>query len=206
MTEHFGPWVIDERKFPDLIEMAARSAHEVNRSWQRLIGELENKSWEEETDAMRASIRKGVRAIWDNPNITPEESHKGWVETKVAEGWTYGPTKDFAAKTHPCLVPYHELAYPNRVKDTIFGTTVRLFFAAYCGKFAEEERMTRANTSSSDVDAMREVEENEAKVLYDVLGRNGVLPTPQGQEWIDEDPKLKDRLRSVVRDLAGSLK
>jgi hypothetical protein len=201
----FGPWTIEEERIPEVIEMAARAAHETNRSWQRIHGELENKSWEEETEEMRASLRKGARAIWDNPGLTPEDSHKGWCETKVAEGWVYGRTKDFTAKTHPCLVPYNELAYANRVKDTLFGTTIRLFFTAYCGGFCTDESMTRTNTSSDDVDAMRAVEENEAEALYETLGRNGVIPTPEGKQWIDEDPKLKDRIRSVVRDFFSDM-
>jgi hypothetical protein len=43
------------------------------------------------------------------PNLTPEQSHEGWLEQKRADGWCYGPTNDADLKQHPCYVPYAEL-------------------------------------------------------------------------------------------------
>lgn len=41
--------------------------------------------------------------------------HEVWSANRIADGWTYGPVRDDAAKKHPCLVPYDEL--PEREKD-----------------------------------------------------------------------------------------
>lgn len=41
--------------------------------------------------------------------------HEVWARNRMAEGWTYGPVRDDAAKRHPCLVPYDEL--PESEKD-----------------------------------------------------------------------------------------
>ena len=31
--------------------------------------------------------------------------HEIWAETRIAQGWTYGPERNDAKKKHPCLIP-----------------------------------------------------------------------------------------------------
>lgn len=38
-----------------------------------------------------------------------ENVHEVWAQSRMAEGWTYGPVRDDVKKQHPCLVPYDEL-------------------------------------------------------------------------------------------------
>ena len=38
-----------------------------------------------------------------------ENTHDHWASGRMAEGWTYGPRRDDAARQHPDLVPYAEL-------------------------------------------------------------------------------------------------
>ena len=38
-----------------------------------------------------------------------ENVHEVWAQSRMDEGWTYGPVRDDAKKRHPCLVPYEEL-------------------------------------------------------------------------------------------------
>ncbi|MBQ9986571.1 MAG: Ryanodine receptor Ryr [Oscillospiraceae bacterium] len=38
-----------------------------------------------------------------------ENVHDVWAKGRIAEGWTYGPTRDDSKKQTPCLVPYSEL-------------------------------------------------------------------------------------------------
>lgn len=35
--------------------------------------------------------------------------HDTWALGRIKDGWTYGETRNDAAKTTPCLVPYDEL-------------------------------------------------------------------------------------------------
>jgi hypothetical protein len=107
------------------IDLIAEVCHEANRVLQRAGGEVVHFPWENTTEVLRASIRSGVGGVLDG--LSPEESHQAWVEYKVAEGWVYGPVKDFAAKTHPNLVPYSELPFEQRLKDRLFGTIVEAF-------------------------------------------------------------------------------
>lgn len=43
--------------------------------------------------------------------------HEIWAETRIAQGWTYGPERNDAEKKHPCLVPYDELPEEEKVYD-----------------------------------------------------------------------------------------
>ena len=43
--------------------------------------------------------------------------HEIWSQTRIAQGWTYGPERKDAEKKHPCLVPYEELPEEEKVYD-----------------------------------------------------------------------------------------
>lgn len=101
----------------------AEVCHEANRAWQRINGEIVNFPWESTSQVMRDSITSGVEGVLRG--LTPEESHERWCGTKLNEGWVYGEVKDFAAKTHPCLVPYAQLDPADRVKDTLFASIIK---------------------------------------------------------------------------------
>ena len=44
-----------------------------------------------------------------------ENVHENWSAGRIAEGWTYGASRDDKTKTTPCLVPYAEL--PDNEKE-----------------------------------------------------------------------------------------
>lgn len=46
-----------------------------------------------------------------------ENVHDVWAISRIKEGWTYGPMRDNAAKTTPCLVPYDELPEDEKAYD-----------------------------------------------------------------------------------------
>jgi len=48
-----------------------------------------------------------------------ENSHDLWAAQRLAQGWTLGPQRDDAQKTHPCLVPYAELPDSEKEYDRI---------------------------------------------------------------------------------------
>lgn len=43
--------------------------------------------------------------------------HEVWARSRMAEGWTWGPERDDAARLHPCLVPYDELPESEKEYD-----------------------------------------------------------------------------------------
>lgn len=115
-----------EKRTEVRLELAARTAHEVNRAFQMYLGEADiNPTWDHLSDDLQDSTRSGVMAIWENFEITPEELHQKWADHKTEQGWTYGPVKDATEKRHPCLVPYNDLPEGHKFKDTLFHTVVR---------------------------------------------------------------------------------
>ena len=43
--------------------------------------------------------------------------HEVWAETRISQGWTYGPERDDAKKEHPMLVPYTEIPEEEKEYD-----------------------------------------------------------------------------------------
>jgi ryanodine receptor 2 len=46
-----------------------------------------------------------------------KNTHEVWAAGRIADGWTYGPVRDDAAKKHPCLIPYEELPEEEKAYD-----------------------------------------------------------------------------------------
>ena len=109
----------------EAVELAAKAAHMANREHCQSIGDMSQPEWDDAPQWQKDSAMAGVRAIIENPDTTPEQSHEGWLAQKQADGWKYGPVKDPDKKEHPCFVPYSELPEGQKAKDDIFGRVVR---------------------------------------------------------------------------------
>lgn len=48
-----------------------------------------------------------------------ENNHDQWARQRINEGWTYGPQRDDALKTHPDLVPDGDLPEEEKEYDRI---------------------------------------------------------------------------------------
>lgn len=46
-----------------------------------------------------------------------ENAHDHWAMRRMAEGWTFGPVRDDAARRHPNLVPYAGLTEAEKDYD-----------------------------------------------------------------------------------------
>ena len=59
-----------------------------------------------------------------------ENVHENWSLGRMAEGWTYGDTRDDEKKTTPCLVPYSELSDQEKEYDRVTAIqTLKLIVA-----------------------------------------------------------------------------
>lgn len=46
-----------------------------------------------------------------------ENVHDVWAKGRIAEGWTYGETRNDGLKQTPCLVPYEKLTEAEKQYD-----------------------------------------------------------------------------------------
>lgn len=77
-------------------------------------------------DLSRVEVPANVTRVID---IIAENSHDVWAVTRISQGWMYGPKRDNAAKLHPDLIPYSELAeetkeYDKNIANTMVKTTI----------------------------------------------------------------------------------
>ena len=106
------------------IDQIAEVCHEANRAYCRVLGDDSQLSWADAPDWQRKSAIAGVRHHIDNPGSRPEDSHKCWLQVKLADGWKYGAVKDPSRKEHPCCVPYGDLPPEQQLKDFLFLNVV----------------------------------------------------------------------------------
>ena len=108
----------------DGIVAIATVCHDANRALCITQGDDSQVVWTKASSWQRKSAIVGVRFTLENPTATPEEIHESWISQKVKDGWTLGPIKDGAKKTHPCLVPYNQLPESQQKKDHLFRAIV----------------------------------------------------------------------------------
>ena len=59
-----------------------------------------------------------------------ENVHENWSAGRIADGWTYGETRNDEKKTTPCLVPYSELTDSEKEYDRVTALqTLKLIVA-----------------------------------------------------------------------------
>jgi len=110
-------------------EACARAAHEVNRTYALALADNTHQPWETLSEELRESTRAGVKNAL--AGSTPEKMHASWLAARESTGWTYGPVRDEAKKTNPCMVPYAELPPAQRAKDRLFLDVVTAVATAF---------------------------------------------------------------------------
>lgn len=111
------------------IEQIAKVCHEANRALCENFGDYCQMSWEEADEWQRQSAIKGVEFALANPDASASAQHDAWMRDKLRDGWTVGTKKDALKKTHPCMVPYEQLPFYQRIKDHLFRGVVAAFAA-----------------------------------------------------------------------------
>lgn len=102
----------------------AQVAHQINRAYTQSLGDWSQSTWEDAPEWQKNSAITGVEFHVNNPGTTPLQTHESWMKQKVEDGWVYGEVKDAVAKTHPCMVNYHDLPTEQKTKDYIFKGVV----------------------------------------------------------------------------------
>lgn len=122
-AQRYAKFKEDLKTSNELQSRLVLAIHEANKEIQQQTGEFIPQL----SEHLTKSILDGVYFVLDNPNCTPEQQHNNWCYFKRADGWKYGPNKDFERKEHPCLVPYNELPEIQQRKDSVFRQTLDNF-------------------------------------------------------------------------------
>ena len=122
-VQRYAKFKEDLKTSNELQSRLVLAIHEANKEIQQQTGEFIPQL----SKHLTKSILDGVYFVLDNPNCTPEQQHNNWCYFKRADGWRYGPEKDFERKEHPCLVPYSELPDVQQRKDSVFRQTLDNF-------------------------------------------------------------------------------
>lgn len=117
-------------KEQNIIELAASTAHAVNKAYCESIGDHSQPDWADAPGWQRRSAMNGVAFHFAN-DVTPEQSHENWMGEKIKDGWQYGEVKDPEKKTHPCMLPYDKLPEEQQVKDALFKAVMDNFKARF---------------------------------------------------------------------------
>lgn len=105
------------------IEICARAAHEVSRSYDLATGVSARPPWDEEDDWVREACRREVMDPLSGNSS--EQYHQKWLADKINDGWKYGFVEDRAKKESPRLVPYTALSEEQKAKDRLYVDVVR---------------------------------------------------------------------------------
>lgn len=65
-------------------------------------------------DTSDVALPDGLSALTER---LAQHVHATWARRRIAEGWTHGPARDDAAKTHPGLLPYDALPEAEKAYD-----------------------------------------------------------------------------------------
>ena len=59
--------------------------------------------------------------------------HEVWAQSRISQGWTYGPERNDVLKQHPCLIPYEDLPEIEKAydRDTALGTLKMIVKAGF---------------------------------------------------------------------------
>ena len=112
----------------------AEVAHEVNRAWCTANGDDSQLPWADAPQWQKDSAVMGVEFHMNNPHAPDSASHDSWAKQKIDDGWVYGEVKDPVAKTHHCLVPFHQLAIVDQIKDALFRSTIHAILKPNMGR------------------------------------------------------------------------
>jgi class 3 adenylate cyclase len=68
----------------------------------------------EPIDTSRVALPAGLQELLEK---LARHNHDIWAKRRIEEGWQYGPNRDDARKSHPCLVPYEVLPESEKAYD-----------------------------------------------------------------------------------------
>jgi hypothetical protein len=106
------------------LAQVAMVVHTAVNAYAQLLGE-KAVAWEDLPAPNRKGVINSIERIVHGDIGGPVGCHDAWLTFMTENGWTFGETKDYEAKTHPQLKPWSELPAEQRRKDFLFHAVVK---------------------------------------------------------------------------------
>ncbi len=90
-----------------------------------MVGGQREASWEDLDITEVSHLKDGIKALAENPSITPRVAHKVWVDQMKSDGWEYGEEFDEDTKKHPDVTEYDKLPRWMRMRDQLADVTIK---------------------------------------------------------------------------------
>ena len=112
-------------------EQVAKICHQANKAFCEVNGDFSQVDWEDASDDDK---EQGI--IWtffaadmliSGKISTAKDLFEMWKETKIEQGYTYGPVKDHVKKTNPCIVEYEQYPEFQRMHIELLFSIVKTF-------------------------------------------------------------------------------
>jgi len=103
---------------------AAEEAYEIVRAYEIGLGSP-REPWSDTPHWSKRSAFEMVKYIAANPYTDDAELHEHWVYYKISTGWILDDVYSVELASHPCLVPYTDLAPNLMTKITLFRLAVK---------------------------------------------------------------------------------
>jgi len=103
------PQAANDRDLYQTLDVITELGWETHRAWEKIIGEDDNPSWDELNYDEKQDLRESVEWIIVNPTASIYAQHDAWRARTVASN-----------PTHPNLVPYDELPWPQQMKARLW--------------------------------------------------------------------------------------
>ena len=163
-------------------EEIARVCHQVNKAYCEAMGDHSQPDWKDAPQWQKDSAMMGVNLHSDN-NVGPEASHESWMAQKVADGWVYGALKDPVAKTHYCIVPFHQLSKEQQAKDFIFREVVHALRPTSPAEPATNDQAIEQEIQAKGLTAPRVTPADIEANIVDVETVKHIAPSGQVLRW-----------------------
>lgn len=87
----------------------AQVCYDAERSFRQINGDNSLNPWDYAEGSQKRKAAQTVQAILLTEGASADQVHELWMLQMLANGWNFGPKENETAKTHPFLVPFHQL-------------------------------------------------------------------------------------------------
>jgi len=112
-----------------------------------------------------------------------ENNHDLWAQKRIAEGWTYGPSRDDTKKTHPDLIPYDDLPDSEKEYDRTTALEVAKAIVALGYKIDPPRKKPSSNFEFAHAVAQEALARLRSSEELDLATLTGIWATISSEHW-----------------------